>query len=147
MSGGQLVIGEFFYAKGLDPKFNANNGATNHLAVVGHGTTFTIYSNGTKLGVADPSAPLPPLQLPDKPIKPPESSDEATKEAYKIELAEYHKAVKALKDEYNQRLALWSKVSKDFESGSSALGVVAQSGRTQCTFNNAWLWLIGTPGS
>jgi hypothetical protein len=146
MSGGRLVIGEEFYAKGIDPKFNANNGATNRLTVVGQGMTFTIYSNGTKLGVADPTAPLPPLDLPGKPRKPPDFSDEATMEAYRVALQEWNQSVKDIKEAYNQRVALWSKVEKDFPSGSSALGAVAQSGRTQCTFNNAWLWLIGTPG-
>jgi hypothetical protein len=142
MSQGELVVGKEFYANGIDPKFDVSNGATNHLAVVGQGSTFTIYSNGTKLGEADPNDPLPSLALPDPPIRPILMTDPAVAAAYRQSLAEYHRLVNRLKQEYNQRLRLWEELDKDFERGFVALGVVAQSGRTQCEFNNAWLWLM-----
>lgn len=145
MSQGELVVGKDFYANGIDPKFDASNGATNHLAVVGQGSTFTIYSNGTKLGEADPLAPLPSLALPDPPIRPILMSDPAIAAAYRQTLAEYRRLVNRLEEEYKQRQKLWSTLDKDFERGFVALGVVAQSGRTQCEFNNAWLWLLGKP--
>lgn len=145
MSQGELVVGRDFYANGIDPKFDASNGATNHLAVVGQGSTFTIYSNGTKLGEADPNEPLPSLALPDPPIRPLLMADPAVAAAYRQSLAEYHRLVNRLKEEYKQRLRLWDELDKDFERGFVALGVVAQSGRTQCEFNNAWLWLMNEP--
>lgn len=144
MSQGELVVGRDFYANGIDPKFDASNGATNRLAVVGQGTTFTIYSNGTKLGEADPNDPLPSLALPDPPIRPILMADPAVAAAYRQSLAEYHRLVNQLKEEYKRRLRLWEDLDKDFERGFVALGVVAQSGRTQCEFNNAWLWLMKT---
>ncbi len=143
MSQGQLVVAKDFYANGIDPQFDASNGATNRLTVVGQGSIFTIYSNGTKLGEADPNAPLPPLALPDPPIRPALLIDPAIAAAYRQALAEYHQLVNQLKQEYNERLRLWQTLDKDFERGFVALGVVAQSGRTQCEFDNAWLWLMG----
>jgi hypothetical protein len=142
MSQGELVVGKDFYANGIDPKFDASNGATNHLAVVGQGSTFTIYSNGTRLGEVDPNDPLPPLALPDPPLRPLLMADPAVAAAYRQSLAEYQRLVNRLKQEYNQRLKLWNELDKDFERGFVALGVVAESGRTQCEFNNAWLWLL-----
>jgi hypothetical protein len=143
MSQGQLVIGKDFYANGIDPKFDATNGSTNRLTVVGQGTNFTIYSNGTKLGDADPTAPLPPLSLPDPPLRPSNMLDPAVAASYRSALAEHRALVNRLKDEYNQRLRLWRTVDKDFERGFVAMGVAAQSGRTQCDFNDSWLWLMG----
>jgi hypothetical protein len=143
MSQGQLVVGKDFYANGIDPKFDASNGATNHLTVVGQGTTFTIYSNGTKLGEADPNAPLPSIVLPDPPARPHNLTDPTVAAAYQRALAEYRSVVNRLKDEYDKRLRLWRTLDKDFDRGFILLGVVAQSGRTRCDFNNAWLWLMG----
>ena len=67
MSKGEIVVGKDFYANGIDPEFDATNGATNRLTVVGQGLDFTIYSNGTELGKANPNDPLPQLVLPDPP--------------------------------------------------------------------------------
>jgi hypothetical protein len=147
MAEGQLVVAKDFYANGLDPRFNSANGATNRLTVVGQGTTFTIYSNGTKLGDANPNGPLPPLQLPSKPVKPANMGDPVAFAAYQKALADYNALVRRLKDEYSQRVALWSRVNKDFESGYTGLGAMADSGRTHCDFDNAWLWLIGGPAN
>jgi hypothetical protein len=145
MAQGELIVGKDFYANGLDPKFNASNGATNHLTVVGRGTTFSIYSNGTKLGDADPNAPLPALKLPDPPARPFNNPDPNALAAYQRALAEYNQQVRQLKAEYSRRLKLWKEADKDFESGFTSLGVVADSGRTICEFNNAWLWLMDEP--
>jgi hypothetical protein len=143
MSQGELVVGKDFYANGIDPKFDASNGATNHLAVVAQGNTFTIYSNGTRLGEADPTDPLPPLSLPEPPVRPSNLSDPTAAAEYQSALAEYRAQVNRLKAEYERRLTLWRTLDKEFERGFVSLGVVAQSGRTQCDFNNAWLWLLG----
>jgi hypothetical protein len=85
---------------------------------------------------------LPPLALPDPPLRPLLMADPAVAAAYRQSLAEYQRLVNRLKQEYNQRLKLWNELDKDFERGFVALGVVAESGRTQCEFNNAWLWLL-----
>jgi hypothetical protein len=141
---GQLMIVKDFYANGIDPRYDANNGATNRLAVVGNGMTFSVYTNGTKLGDVNPNAPLPPLVLPSPPAKP-FSNDPTAQANYQQALAQYKQEVSKLKNEYNQRAALWNKLDKNFPSGYTALGVVADSGQTACDFNNAWLWLIGAP--
>ncbi len=145
MAKGEMVIGKDFYANGIDPKFDAGNGTTNRLTVVGRGTIFTIYTNGTKLGEADPNAPLPALKLPSPPARPLNTNDPVASAAYQRALAEYNRQVKQLKDEYARRAKLWKEVDKNFESGFTALGVVAESGKTVCEFNNAWLWLIEAP--
>ncbi len=144
MAQGEMMIVKDFYANGIDPRYDANNGATNRLAVVGNGMTFSVYTNGTKLGDVNPNAPLPPLVLPSPPAKP-ISNDPNVQANYQQALAQYKQEVSKLKNEYNQRAAIWNKLDKNFPSGYTALGVVANSGQTACDFNNAWLWLIGAP--
>ncbi len=139
---GQIVGIHDFYANGIDPDFNGANGAVNKLAIVGRGLKFDIYTNGTKLGVGDPNAPLPPIVLPEEPIPPSNISDPAAREAYERALAEYRATVSRLKNEYNNRVALAKKANKNFPAGITVFGAVAESGRTMCEFNNAWLWLM-----
>lgn len=43
------------YANGIDPLFEWQNDTTNRMTVVGQGNTFTIYTNGTKIGEVTPS--------------------------------------------------------------------------------------------
>ncbi len=42
-----------YYANGIDPLFEWQNDTTNHIAIVGRGQEFTLYSNGTRLGTIE----------------------------------------------------------------------------------------------
>lgn len=140
-SEGQIVGLKDFYANGVDPSFDGQNGAVNRLTIVVKGYDFSIYTNGVKLGVADPNVQLPPLVLPDPP-QPPNSNDPAANAAYQNELAIYRQTVTRLKNEYNARAAQAKKANKNFPAGIIVMGTLADSGRTYCEFNNAWLWLM-----
>lgn len=140
-SQGQIIGGKDFYANGVDPSFDGQNGATNQLAVVAKGYDFEVYTNGVKIGDADPNVPPPPLVLPDPPEEP-NSNNPQVIAAYQRELAIYRETVSRLKREYDARVALWKKAEKEFPAGIVAMGAVADSGRTYCEFNNAWLWLM-----
>ena len=139
---GQLVGVRDFYANGIDPAFDGGNGATNRLTVVGRGNRFKVYTNGELLGDADPNAPIPPLVLPAEPPIPANISNPAAKAAYEAAVAEYRQTVSRLKNEYNTRVALAKRANKTFPAGVVAMGALAESGRTMCEFNNAYLWLI-----
>ncbi len=134
---GEIVALKDFYANGIDPNFDGDNGATNRLTVVGRGTQFAVYTNREKLGVGDPNAPLPPLTLPDPPKGNPADP------VYQRAVAEYRAVVARLKEEYNRRVAIAKRANKNFPAGIVAMGAMAESGYTMCEFNNAWLWLIG----
>jgi hypothetical protein len=57
MENGNVLTNEItdIYATNIDPLFDWQNDTTNRLAVVGRGNTFTIYTNGTKIGEVTPS--------------------------------------------------------------------------------------------
>jgi hypothetical protein len=138
---GTIVGGKDFYAHGIDPAFDGSNGATNRLTVVARGYDFDIYTNGTKLGSADPDVPVPQPVFPDPPVNP-NSNNPAVQAEYQRKLAAYRLAVQKAKDEYNRQVAISKKAEKKFPAGIVVMGALADSGRTQCTFNDAWLWLI-----
>jgi len=139
---GQLVGVRDFYANGIDAAFDGGNGATNNLTVVGRGNQFKVYTNGELLGSADPNAPIPPLILPAEPPIPANISNPSVRAAYEAAVAEYRQTISRLKSEYNNRVAIAKKANKNFPAGIVAMGAMAESGRTMCEFNNAYLWLI-----
>jgi len=143
-SEGQIVGGKDFYANGIDPAFDGGNGATNRLTVVGRGKNFTVYTNGTKLGTADPSVPILPIQLPNPPQKP-LTSDPALQAQYQQALATYNATVARLKAEFERRVAFARTANKIFPAGIVMMGAVAESGHTFCQFKDTWLWHIA-PG-
>jgi len=61
MQDGEVLDDEItdIYANGIDPLFEWQNDTTNRMVVVGRGNTFTIYTNGTKIGEVIPSVDYP----------------------------------------------------------------------------------------
>lgn len=57
MQDGEVKTNEItdIYANGIDPLFEWQNDTTNRLAIVARGNTFTIYTNGTRIGEVTPS--------------------------------------------------------------------------------------------
>jgi len=142
MANGEVVTGQDFYAYGLDPQFDWHNDTTNQLTVVGRGNEFSLYTNGTKLGVVDPTAPPPQPYFPPSPEKPADKTDLAGMAAYTKAQAEYQTVVNQMRAQYAARVKAYRMADKTFERGLVAMVALAESGRTQCQFENAWLWLI-----
>jgi len=142
MANGEVVGGRDIYAYGLDPEFDWHNDQTNRLTVVGRGTTFSIYTNGTKIGDVDPNDPLPQPVFPPSPEPPANKKDPAAMAGYAKKQAEYQTVVNQIRSEYNARLQASRNADKEFDRGFIAMAALAESGRTQCQFNNTWLWLI-----
>jgi hypothetical protein len=131
MSDGDVVSGRDIYAYGKDPNFNWGNNVTNRLTVVGRGLTFSIYSNDTLIGEVDPTAPV---ILPGIPAAPnvPGGGGKAEQNAVATQITANYQA--------RQREA--ANAEKAFDRGFVALVVLSESGRSLCTFENTWLWLI-----
>jgi len=142
MSDGEVVTGQDFYAYGLDPQFDWHNDTTNRLAVVGRGNNFTLYTNGTKLGEVDPTGPPPQPYFPPAPEEPADKADMAAMAAYAKAQTEYQTVVNQIRSQYAARLKAYRTADKVFKRGLVAMVALAESGRTQCQFDNAWLWLI-----
>jgi len=142
MSNGNVVGGKDIYAYGKDPNFQWGNNVTNKLTVVGRGNLFSIYSNDTLIGEIDPSTPVSLPGIPPIPKAPANTGDAAAMNLYKKQVAEQQAVATQITADYNARQRAANNADKIFERGFVAMVVLSESGRSVCTFDNTWLWLI-----
>ena len=142
MSKGDIVSGRDIYAYGKDPNFNWGNNVTNRLTVVGRGNTFSIYSNDTLIGEVDPTAPVSLPGITPVPKQPANVGDVDAMNLFRRQLAEQQAAATQITADYQARQREAADAEKVFERGFVALLVLSESGRSVCTFENTWLWLI-----
>ncbi len=157
ISNGKVANFRDFYVNLIDPDFDWEVGATNHLVVVVKGNIIRIYSNQKMVGEVDITAP-PPQQppLPEKPVKPESPSSDLSgknlqeaKKAYQLALAEYqddiakyNEQVSKLMTEHNAILNAYSAMEGTFDEGFVEMLAYSSSGYANCQFNNAWMWVI-----
>lgn len=142
MVDGDVVGGKDIYAYGRDPNFQWGNKVTNRLTVVGRGNLFSIYSNDTLIGEIDPSTPLSLPSIPPIPKRPANTGDVNAMNLYKKQVAEQQAVATQITADYNARRRAAANADKVFERGFVAMVVLSESGRSICTFDNTWLWLI-----
>lgn len=143
MAQGEVVNAKDIFAYGIDNEFEWQNDTTNNLTVVGRGPIMTIYTNGTKIGefnVNDP--PQRPYIPPPPPL--PEDAEEnpLAQAAYDAALVEYNNTVAQINGQFNRSQAAYKNYGAEFLKGFVAMVTLSKSGRTQCKFDNAWLFLI-----
>jgi hypothetical protein len=142
MVNGDVVGGKDIYAYGRDPNFQWGNNVTNRLTVVGRGNLFSIYSNDTLVGEIDPSTPLSLPSIPSIPKQPSNTGDVKAMNLYRKQVAEQQAVATQITANYNSRRREAANADKVFERGLVAMVVLSESGRSICTFDNTWLWLI-----
>ena len=142
MSDGQVVGGRDIYAYGIDPNFNWENNATNRLTVVGRGNEFTIYSNDTLIGTVNPQDPVRLPGIPPVPNPPGDTGDVEAMNLYRRQVAEQQAVATQITSDYQARQREANEAEKLVQRGFVALVVLSESGRSQCNFDNSWLWLI-----
>jgi hypothetical protein len=147
MADGEVLDGYDLYAYGLDPDFDWQNDTTNNLTVVGRGTEFTIVTNDTEIGVINAGEPPPAPYIPPAPAKPADDAPKAEKDAYAAAKQEYDRAVAEIWKNYNDRQEVYEDHGTEFLEGFIAMVALAESGYTDCKFDNTWLWLIDTQES
>jgi hypothetical protein len=142
VADGELANVRDFFPKTEDKSFQWQNGTTNRLAIVGKGTIFEIYTNGVKIGEVDVTQPPPPMVMPKAPVKPPANADTKIVAEYMDKLQEYQDLVKEMQTNYQVALGNFKNKPAIFEDGFVAMVALSESGRSVCTFDKAWLWLI-----
>jgi len=132
-----------FYPRTSDPTFSAALGATNRIAVVAVGPTFTLYTNGSRLGEIHVDRPPTMPDLPPAPSTPVDSADPAAAAEYARQMQAYGSEVGAIRATFQPMLGLMGARETNFERGFLAMVALSESGLTRCGFSNTWLWLIG----
>lgn len=142
LADGEIANVHDFYPKTNDKSFQWQNGTTNRLAVVARGTLIEIYTNGVKIGEVDTTKPPTRMPSPPKPVPPIDQADAGAVQAYQNQLKEYQEIIeqqeamfRSAVKKYNERVAI-------FDEGFLAFVAASESGRTVCTFEDAWLWLL-----
>ncbi|MBU0510333.1 MAG: hypothetical protein KKD28_01960 [Chloroflexi bacterium] len=142
IADGELANAQDFYAGLMDRSFDWKNGSTNQLVIVGRGPILEIYTNGIKVGQVDTTQPPPAPVIPAAPQQPADKTDLGAAAQYAEQLKQYQETVEKIQSNYS--LAAFNFETKDavFDEGFVAMLAVAESGRTVCKFDDAWLWLI-----
>jgi hypothetical protein len=139
---GEIANGYDLYPRTNDRSFSWENETTNRLAVVGRGSVFEIYTNGTWVGEIDVTKPPSQPALPTAPELPVDTSDLQVMQTYQNELVEYEGILEEIQSTYQLRLDTYRGEVPLLEEGFVAMTALSESGRTACQFDNAWLWLI-----
>jgi hypothetical protein len=142
MANGEVVTGEDIYAFGLDPAFSFQNDATNQLTVVGRGKVLTIYTNGTRIGEITLGEPPVAPRLPSPPPAPADLTNRQAAAQYRQALEEYNQVVSQIQANFQARLRTFREFNTVYERGFVALVALSESGRTQCNFDDTWLYLL-----
>ena len=131
-----------YYPRDKDKSFAWENGTTNRVVVVARGTLLEFYTNGVKIGEVLTTDPPKSMQTPAKPLAPLDSNDLQAMAAYNEQLAQYE----AILAENERMVATaqknYTEAEAVFDEGFLAMIAASESGRTVCTFSDAWLWLI-----
>lgn len=139
---GELANIHDFYPKDNDKSFNADNGATNRMAVVARGNILEFYTNTAKVAEIDTTEPPTPVRMPAAPVKPPSSEGQAAMDQYLDMKDQYDEYVKQVQTQYGNALKNYAKNQAIFTDGLLGLVALSEAGRTECIFENTWLWVI-----
>ena len=131
------------YVNGLDPNFVAENGATNHLAIIANGNLLSIYLNYSLITTIDiTQPPVAELNYPPPPIKPVGEVSEENKRKYQELETEYEDLIGQLDIRYQSIYSAFQKMKPIYNSGYAGLAVLNATGKTICKYTNSWLWLL-----
>jgi hypothetical protein len=139
---GDLANMRDFYPKDADRTFQWQNNTTNRFAIVARDNLIEIYTNLVKIGEIDTTQPPKPLVMPAQPIPPLDSSDAAAQQAYESQMEEYQQIIQQAQQNFQVANANYQKEKAVLTDGFLSMLAFTQGGQTQCTYDNAWLWLL-----
>lgn len=142
LADGEIANIHDFYPKDNDRNFDWQNGSTNRLAVIARGSLIEIYTNGVKIGEIDTTQPPKKPPSPPKPSAPADQSNQSAMDAYLAQIKEYEDILSQSQTSYNTALKNYEERPAVFEEGFLAMIAASESGRTVCTFDKAWLWIL-----
>lgn len=142
LADGELANMHDFFPKSEDRSFDWQNDATNRIAIVARDNLIEIYTNLIKIGEIDTTKPPQPINMPSAPLKPPDSATSAVKDFYQEQVEVYSQISQHAQQNFQVANANYQKSKPVFTEGFLSMLAFTQGGRTVCTFDNAWLWLL-----
>lgn len=142
VADGDLANYYDIYLRDKDRSFKAENDTTNHLTIVARGNLIDIYTNLVKVGTVDTTQPPVQPGLPSPPAPPLDKKNQNLLNQYLNLKKEYDDLVQQAQSQYQQALSHFKAQPAIYTDGFLAMMAVSESGKTTCTFTNAWLWLL-----
>jgi hypothetical protein len=142
LDDGELANMHDFFPKTNDRSFDWQNGTTNRIAIVARDNLIEIYTNLVKIGEIDTTQPPKPINMPPVPLEPPNNASQAVKDFYEEQLGVYQQVSQQAQQNYQIANANYQKSKPIFTDGFLSMLAFTQGGTTECTFDNAWLWLL-----
>lgn len=142
LGDGEIANIHDFFPRTVDKSFDWQNGTTNRFVIVARGNLIEIYTNGVKIGEVDTTKPPTQLPIPPAPIPPIDQSDLGAMQAYEAQIKEFDDIVQQGQASFQKAVANYNKRIVILDDGFLAMFAASESGRTVCTFDDAWLWLI-----
>lgn len=142
VADGEIANIHDFYPKDRDRSFDWQNGSTNRLVVVARGNLIEIYTNGVKIGEVDTTQPPKQPVVLAAPQPPTDQTDQNAVKRYQAQLKEYEDIAQQARSNYQIALSNYKTRQAVFEDGFLAMLALSESGRTICSFDKAWLWLL-----
>lgn len=139
---GELANIHDFYPKDNDKSFNADNEGTNRIAVVARGNILEFYSNQAKIAEVDTTQPPTPIRMPAPPEKPLPSEGQAAMDLYRDQLEQYESYSEQMQTQFSNAQRNYAKNQAIFTNGFLGLSVLSETGRSECTFEDTWVWII-----
>jgi hypothetical protein len=142
LDNGELANIHDFYPKDNDKSFNADNEGTNRIAVVARGNILEFYSNQAKIAEVDTTQPPTPVRMPAAPEKPLPSEGQAAMDLYRDQLEQYESYSEQMQTQFSNAQRNYAKNQAIFTNGFLGLSVLSETGRSECTFEDTWVWII-----
>lgn len=142
LADGEIANIHDFYPRDTDRSFQWQNETTNRLAVVARANLIEIYTNGEKIGELDTTQPPKQPVLPTKPQPPLDQTDQASMNQFQAQLQEYEQIAEQARINYQIAQKNYETQRAVFTDGFLAMIALSESGHTNCTFKDVWLWLL-----
>jgi hypothetical protein len=139
---GELANLRDFYPKDNDKSFQWENGTTNRIAIVARANIIEIYSNQAKVGEIDTTEPPQPIRLPPAPTEPLDKNNKQLMDQYLKQVEEYEDIIEQIQSQFSLAQANFENKPANFTNGFLGMAALSESGRTECTFSDTWLWII-----
>ena len=139
---GEISNMHTIYLASQDKSFNWQNNATNRLAIVVRGTLIDAYTNGVLVGKIDTTQPPSDSYQTPPSLALPKNATSDQLQDYQNQIDQNQQNIALMQSQLAVAKTNFAKNKPIFSDGLLGFVGASQSGKTTCTFSNAWLFQI-----
>jgi len=139
---GEMSNMRTIYLASQDKSFTWQNNATNRLAIVVRGALIDAYTNGVLVGEIDTAQPPPDSMESPPSFAIPKNATTEQLQDYQNQIDQNQQNIDLLQSQMADARKNFAKNKPIFSEGLLGFVDVSQSGKSKCTFNNGWLFIL-----